>query len=42
MRYAGSISNDAEGHPLFDFRELSHIEPDTGPEPLESGWVDAR
>jgi inward rectifier potassium channel len=42
MRYTGTISADAEGHPTFDLRELSGIEPDSGPEPLESGWVDAR
>jgi inward rectifier potassium channel len=42
MRYTGAISADAEGHPTADLRELSQIEPDTGPEPLESGWVDAR
>ena len=42
MRYTGTISADAEGHPTFDLRELSGIEPDAGPEPLESGWVDAR
>jgi inward rectifier potassium channel len=42
MRYAGSISADAEGHPTADLRELSQIEPDAGPEPLQSGWVDAR
>lgn len=42
MRYAGTISDDAEGHPTVDLREISLIEPDTGPEPLQSGWVDAR
>ena len=42
MRYVGTISADAEGHPTADLRELSQIEPDAGPEPPESGWVDAR
>jgi inward rectifier potassium channel len=42
MRYAGTISADSEGHPTFDLNELSEIEPDTGPEPPESGWVDVR
>jgi inward rectifier potassium channel len=42
MRYTGTISADAEGHPTFDLRELSEMEPDAGPEPVESGWVDAR
>jgi inward rectifier potassium channel len=42
MRYAGAVSADAEGHPVADLRELSQIEPDTGPEPPQSGWVDAR
>jgi inward rectifier potassium channel len=42
MRYVGAISADAEGHPTADLRELSQIEPDAGPEPLQSGWVDAR
>jgi inward rectifier potassium channel len=42
MRYTGTISADAEGHPTFDLRELSEMEPDAGPEPFESGWVDAR
>ena len=42
MRYTGTISADAEGHPSFDLRELSEVEPDSGPEPIESGWVDAR
>jgi inward rectifier potassium channel len=40
MRYVGTVSDDAEGHPTVDLRELSKIEPDTGPEPLQSGWVD--
>lgn len=42
MRYAGIVSVDAEGHPSADLRDLSDIEPDIGPEPLQSGWVDAR
>ena len=42
MRYVGGISTDAQGHPTTDLRELSRIEPDVGPEPLESGWVDVR
>jgi inward rectifier potassium channel len=42
MRYAGTISADAEGHPTVDLGELSQVEPDSGPEPPESGWVDAR
>jgi inward rectifier potassium channel len=42
MRYVGTISVDAEGHPTADLRELSQIEPDAGPELLQSGWVDAR
>lgn len=42
MRYAGTVSADAEGHPSADLRELSQVEPDAGPEPLQSGWVDAR
>ena len=42
MRYVGTVSADAEGHPTADLRELSEIEPDVGPEPAESGWVDAR
>ena len=42
MRYTGTISADADGHPTFDLRELSEMEPDVGPEPLESGWVDGR
>jgi inward rectifier potassium channel len=42
MRYTGTISADPEGHPTADLRELSQIEPDTGPEPIQSGWVDAR
>lgn len=42
MRYAGTILMDAEGHPTADLRDLSQIEPDTGPEPLQSGWVDVR
>jgi len=42
MRYTGTISADADGHPTADLRELSQIEPDVGPEPLESGWVDRR
>jgi inward rectifier potassium channel len=42
MRYTGTVSADAEGHPTADLRELSQIEPDAGPEPLQSGWVDAR
>jgi inward rectifier potassium channel len=42
MRYVGTISADAEGHPTADLRELSQIEPDAGPEPLQSGWVDAK
>ena len=41
-RYTGAISADADGHPAFDLRGLSEVEPDAGPEPLESGWVDAR
>ena len=41
-RYAGTISMDDEGHPTADLRELSRIEPDTGPEPLQSGWVDTK
>jgi inward rectifier potassium channel len=42
MRYVGTISADAEGHPTADLRDLSRIEPDIGPEPAQSGWVDAR
>ena len=42
MRYTGAISDDDEGHPTADLRELSQIEPDDGAEPLQSGWVDAR
>ncbi len=43
MRYTGAvISDDDEGHPTVDLRELSEIEPDIGSEPLQSGWVDAR
>jgi inward rectifier potassium channel len=42
MRYVGAISADAEGHPTADLGELSQIEPDVGPEPHQSGWVDAR
>jgi len=42
MRYTGTTITDAEGHPTADLRELSQIEPDIGPEPLQSGWVDAR
>jgi inward rectifier potassium channel len=42
MRYAGTISDDAEGHPIADVRDLNLMEPDIGPEPLRSGWVDER
>jgi inward rectifier potassium channel len=38
MRYAGTMSFDAEGHPVADLSELSQLEPDTGPEPPQSGW----
>ena len=41
MRYAGTISDDAEGHPTVDLRKLSQIEPDIGLEP-QPGWVDVR
>jgi inward rectifier potassium channel len=42
MRYVGAASSDAEGHPTADLSELSLIEPDSGPEPAQSGWIDAR
>lgn len=41
-RYIGAISADAERHRGADLCELSQIEPDTGPEPAQSSWIDAR
>ena len=40
-RYIGVISADAETHRRADVRELGQIEPGTGSEPGQSGWVDA-
>ena len=39
-RYAAAISLNAEGCPVADLSALSRVEPDIGPEPLQSGWED--
>jgi len=41
MRYVGTISVTAEGHPTADLGQLSKIEPDIGAEPPQVGWADA-
>jgi inward rectifier potassium channel len=40
MRYADVLSVDAERHLTADLNQLSRIEPDIGPEPAQSGWID--
>jgi inward rectifier potassium channel len=42
MRYANVLSVDAERHLTADLNQLSRIEPDIGPEPARSGWIDQR
>jgi inward rectifier potassium channel len=40
MRYANVLSVDAERHLVVDLNQLSGLEPDIGPAPAQSGWID--
>ena len=40
MRYVDVLSIDAEQHLIVDLNHLSCLEPDVGPAPAQSGWID--
>jgi inward rectifier potassium channel len=40
MRYANLLSVDEKRHLIVDLNQLSRLEPDIGPAPAQSGWID--